>query len=70
MNEAWKLITECDTIHTIIEDEELDPFRCVFRNNCIEIDTTEYGYITLSVEILKKIISLIKKAEKEYKTFS
>ena len=55
--------------HTTILDAELDPVQCSFLgDDCVEIDTKDVTYLTLSIENLKELIQLIKKAEKEYKS--
>lgn len=44
-----------------ILDDELDVLRCRFNgDDCVEINTEPYTYITLSIEHLKKLIKLIK----------
>ena len=67
---AWGL--EIDTeqnASVLIVDEELDPYQCVFNNDgCIEINTSGYTHITLSVEALYRIIELIEIAEEHYET--
>ncbi len=58
-----------DFYHTTILDAELDPAQCSFLgDDCVEIDTKDVTYLTLSIENLKELIQLIKKAEKEYKS--
>lgn len=58
-----------DFYHTTILDAELDPVQCSFLgDDCVEIDTKDVTYLTLSIENLKELIQLIKKAEKEYKS--
>ena len=43
--------------------------QCSFLgDDCVEIDTKDVTYLTLSIENLKELIQLIKKAEKEYKS--
>ena len=55
--------------HTTILDAELDPVQCSFLgDDCVEIDTKDVTYLTLSIENLKELIQLIKKAEKKYKS--
>jgi hypothetical protein len=55
------------TIKTTIVDAELDGIECTFGNdNCVELNTDGYTYITLSVENLYMLINLIEKAEKKY----
>lgn len=55
------------TLKAIIVDDELDAIKCKFHNDgCVELDTDEYAYISLSVRNLHKLIELIEKAEKKY----
>lgn len=49
---------------SVIVDEELDPFDVQFHgDNCIEINTDEMRYITLSVHTLYEMIEMIEEAE-------
>lgn len=49
---------------SVIVDEELDPFDVQFHgDNCIEINTDEMRYITLSVNTLYDMIEMIEEAE-------
>jgi hypothetical protein len=49
---------------SIIVDEELDPFNVkLYGDDCIQIDTDEMGYITLSISTLYEIIDLIEEAQ-------
>ena len=51
-----------------ILDEEMDVIKCSFNNDdCVEIDTSNYQYITLSYNNLETLMRLIIKAEKHYK---
>lgn len=55
------------TLTTKIYDEESDLLKCSFNNdNCVQINTEGYSYITLSIENLEKLKKLIEKAEKYY----
>ena len=48
---------------SIIVDEELDPFNVeLYGDDCIQIDTDEMAYITLSISTLYEIIDLIEEA--------
>ena len=49
---------------SIIVDEELDPFNVELQgDDCIQIDTEEMAYITLSISTLYEIIDLIEEAQ-------
>jgi len=63
-----KLIIDSEgTAKALIVDEELDPIECVFNNdNCVQLNTEGYSYLTLSVDNLQQLIKLITKAEKHY----
>ena len=65
---AYKLKKGKDGIlKSIIVDEEIDPFNVKFiGDECIEIDTDEMAYITLSINNLYQIIDLIEAAEYKY----
>lgn len=65
---AYKIKKRKDgTLTSVIVDEELDPFPVEFEGgNCIQIDTNEMAYITLSINTLYQIINLIEKAESKY----
>ena len=65
---AYKLKKRKDgTYISVIVDEELDPFPVELEGgNCIQIDTNEMAYITLSINTLYQIINLIEKAESKY----
>ena len=50
-----------------IVDEECDPIICSFSNDdCVELDTSEYSYITLSLRNLDMLKKLIIKAQIHY----
>jgi hypothetical protein len=53
---------------TII-DEELDPIECIFGDGYVELDTSSYKHLTLSVENLKTLQKLIKKAQAYFESF-
>lgn len=56
-----------DTFTAQIVDEELDPIDCKFNNDgCVELDTEDYTYLTLSKQNLQLLLRLIRKAEKYY----
>jgi hypothetical protein len=53
-----------------IYDEEIDLLKCQFNyDNCVEINTKDYSYITLSVNKLYSLIELIEKADLKYERF-
>jgi len=55
------------TLVTEIYDGEGDPIKCSFNNDeCVDINTKEYSYLSLSKENLIELIHLINKAEKKY----
>lgn len=65
---AYKLKKDKEGNYTsVIVDEELDPFPVdLIGENCIQINTDEMAYITLSIGTLYQIIELIEKAELKY----
>jgi len=64
---AYKLKTSKDTIVSLINDEELDPFKVEFDGaGCIVINTNKYSYITLSADKLYYLANLIEEAEDKY----
>lgn len=65
--ESNKLIIEREQITAVIVDEELDPIDCSFNNdNCVNLDTEGYTYLTLSRENLEQLINLIDASEAKY----
>jgi hypothetical protein len=62
------LVTDKEgTITATIVDAEIDAIKCTFNyDGCVQLDTDEYAFITLSVDNLYKLIQLIEKAEKKY----
>jgi hypothetical protein len=49
-------------------DAELDGFKCKFNNDsCVEIDTKNLTYVTLTEGNLKTLLMLIKKTDALYK---
>ena len=55
------------TITTKIVDAESDLIIGNFNHDgCIQLDTKKYSYITLSIENLYEMISMIERAEKMY----
>ena len=66
--DAYKLKKQKDgTLTSVIVDEEIDAFNVKFiGDECIEIDTDEMAYITLSINNLYQIIDLIEAAEYKY----
>jgi len=56
------------TLTAEIVDEEMDTIKCKFNNDdCVELNTDDYSYITLSVSNLYELINLIETAENKYK---
>ena len=65
--DSYRLKYEDDTLVSTILDEELDPIELSFHNDgCVEINTMDLSYVTLSVEHLLNLIELINEAEKVY----
>jgi len=64
-----KLVTDKEgTIRTTIIDAETDGIACKFNNdNCVELNTHSYSYLTLSRDNLVQLIQMIDKAENMYK---
>jgi DNA-directed RNA polymerase alpha subunit len=62
---SGKLTQDDDgNIQMKIVDAELDEFICDFNNDeCVEIDTSNHQWITLSVENLHQLINAIEQAE-------
>ena len=55
------------TLVTTICDIEGDPLNCKFNyDDCVQIDTKEYSYITLSKSNLYKLIELIEESDEVY----
>jgi hypothetical protein len=55
------------TLKTVIIDAELDDIKCTFNyDDCVELDTDGYSYISLSRDNLYQLIRLIEKSEKQY----
>ena len=65
---AYKIQKRKDgTLISVIVDEELDPFDVEFTGaECIQINTNDMAYVTLSIDSLYQIIEMIEKAEKKY----
>jgi hypothetical protein len=56
------------TLTADIFDVESDIIKCRFNNDgCVELNTDDYSFITLSVTNLYNLIDLIEKAENKYK---
>ena len=63
--------TKDGTIKTRIIDVEIDEIKCTFNNDgCVELDTDDYTYITLSKANLLGLINSIDKAEALYAKMS
>ena len=62
---AYELKQDEDGVITsVIVDEELDGFPCVFDgDNSLEIDVRDYEWITLSTRTLHRMIDLIERAQ-------
>jgi hypothetical protein len=65
---AYKLKKQVNgNFRSVILDEELDPFHVeLIGEDCIQIETNDMAYITLSIGNLLEIIELIEKAELKY----
>jgi len=62
------LVDKEGAIRTVIIDDELDGIECKFNyDGCVEINTEGYTYLSLSIDNLFQLASLIEKAEKMYK---
>lgn len=65
--DCYELKREDGVLSSIILDEELDPVKVSFHyNECVQINTEELSYLTLSVRQLKNLVLLIKMAEEIY----
>ncbi len=63
-----ELITENETASVKIMDAELDILACSFNNDsCVQINTEDYTYITLTLDNLETLKGLIYEAEEYYK---
>lgn len=61
------LQTNNGTASAEILDIELDPLKCSFNNDdCVQIDTKDYSFITLSMENLDTLQRLIDEARDYY----
>lgn len=66
--EHGKLTVKDGVVSVLLSDMELDPLECTFDNGgCIEINTDDYSYITLSSHDLYRMAELIDEAENIYK---
>lgn len=66
-NNGKLLVDEKGTINAVIVDEELDAIECKFNNDgCVEINTEEYSYLTLSRNNLIQLAKFIEQADKMY----
>ena len=65
---AGKLVKSKEgELSTEIIDAELDPIQCKFNNDgCVEINTKNLSYITLSSRNLEDLLYLIQEAEARY----
>ena len=68
MGEFNKLIISKEQITASIIDEEGDDLNLTFNyDNCVEVNTSKYTYLALSVENLETLIRLICEADDKYK---
>lgn len=68
-NEGVLIIDEELNATARILDAEDDPIHCSFNNDdCVEIDTSELSYISLTYENLEKLMELILDAQEHYET--
>jgi hypothetical protein len=66
--ESNRLIIKNEEITAVIVDEELDPIDCSFHyDNCVNLDTKDYTYLTLSRKNLEQLINLVDISEAKYK---
>ena len=62
-----KLVKINDTYKMTIIDEEGDDINLSFHyDNCVNIDTEGYSYLTLNIENLSRIIDAIEESEEKY----
>tara|TARA_R110000851_G_scaffold265956_1_gene418523 strand:- start:251 stop:502 length:252 start_codon:yes stop_codon:yes gene_type:complete len=67
MDEFEKLKKEDGQWKMIIIDEEGDDINLSFNyDNCVNVDTEKYSYLTLSIENLYMMIQAIEDSEEEY----
>lgn len=67
---ANKLQTNGSEVTAVILDEELDPIHCKFNyDDCVEIDSSELTYISLSQDNLQTLSRLIKEAEEYFEDY-
>lgn len=66
--ENGKLIVDKEgTCRAQIIDAEIDPIDCSFHyDECVQINTKDLTYITLSIDNLYELIELIEQSEKYY----
>ena len=68
--QADKLQTNGIIATATILDAELDEIECTFNNDmCVEINTEELKYITLTIENLYTLINLIEEADEYYENY-
>jgi hypothetical protein len=62
-----KIVINNGEVTALILDEEIDPIECLFNNDdCVQLNTKDYEYITLSVDNLEDLIRLIGEAGEAY----
>jgi hypothetical protein len=67
MNEGTKKDPQ---YYTEFCDEELDVFKCSFKNDgCLTIDANGMSYIVLEEEAINKLLDLLHKAELKYQKY-
>jgi len=65
--ESGELIKESTYYIATVLDDELDPFKCSFLNDgCVQINTEELTYLTLSRDNLFKLLELLEESESKY----
>lgn len=65
------VINEDDGLATAtILDAELDEVECTFNNDmCVQINTEDLSYVTLTVQNLYTLIELIEQADEHYQNY-
>ena len=62
-----KLSIKDEAATAVLVDAELDSINCEFNNDdCVQLDTDGFGYITLSKENLHSLLRLIDEAKEHY----
>lgn len=64
--EQPKLMEDAGIHYAIIHDAELDPMKSVFfGDGCVEIDVSDYTYVTFTHSQLFDMMELIEKADQK-----